>query len=426
MLRKYAHPRFLPILLFGFLSALPIPLTGSVLTAWLAEVHVAKALIGLLALFECPFALKPLFWPLINRVSIPLLTSLLGRRRSWALLSFLGAACGLAISALITPEEHLLLFYTCIALTSAFSGCIYLIGVAYEIESIPPDQYAGGSACVIFGYRLGLVTAGAGALFLAHYYTWTLAYLIICAGMVVGTLILLLAAEPAYTQPKPILPSKLREASWWQKFSGLVVEDVLQPALEIFKQRRWYFILLFLLFYRAGDNLVENMITPFYIELGFTKIQIAYVAKIYGIGATILGSFVGAAVVTAIGLERSLVVLGGVHACRFLLCLSLLWIGPDLPLFMTAEIFNHFSSGMIMTAFVTALWKLTTPGKAAPQYAILWSALSLKTKLLAFLGGLIAQFFSWEFFFYSTFSIAMVGACLPLYISLSRPVLIKK
>jgi len=393
---------------------LPLPLTGSALTAWLAEEHVSKALIGLLALFECPFAIKPILWPLINRFSIPFLTPRLGRRKSWALVSFCGAIVLLAMAALLTPTPHLILFYVLIAGICLFSGCIYLIGIAYEIESLSIQQYSEGSACVIFGYRLGLVTAGAGTLYIAHFYSWTTAYLVICAVMSAGTFCLLFAQEPPYTPPTPAIPEKLVGISWYKKIWGLLIEDLAIPILELVKRREWQWILIFLCFYRMGDYLVEGMVNPFFLDLGYTKADIANAAKLCGMIATVLGALCGAVVSSHMGLERALAFLGLVHAGRFAFYLVLIHIGPNLPVFMVAEAFQHFSGGMIMTVFIAALWRLTTPGKAAPQYALLWSAISLKSKLFAFFGGLLANYLSWDLFFFIALVVSLLASLLPL------------
>lgn len=422
MLKYYNHPRFLVLVLFGFLSALPLPLAGSALTAWLAEEHIPKILIGVLAFFECPFAIKPLFWPLINRVSIPYLTPLLGRRRSWTLVSFLGLALFLALAAITTPVPNLYLFYTLIGCISAFSGCVYLIGIAYEIESLDPLQYGQGSACVIFGYRLGLLTAGAGTLFMAHYYSWTTAYLAICLIMTVGAICLLFADEPRYTPAPPVLPEHLKNTPLLKKLWAIVYEDVIGPAFDLIKRPEWQWILFFLLFYRAGDYLVDGMINPFYLSIGFNKAEIAYVAKITGMVATISGALLGGVVFAAIGLKRALVLLSVVHAGRFLLYLEMINVGPNISFFMFTEAFQHFSGGMMMTVFIAALWKLTTPGKAAPQYAMLWSALSIKSKCLAFCGGVIAHYFSWDLFFTIALIMGLGGSLLPLGVTILQDI----
>jgi MFS transporter, PAT family, beta-lactamase induction signal transducer AmpG len=420
MFKRYSHPRFFALCLFGFLSALPIPLTGSVLTTWLAELGIAKALIGLLALFEAPFALKPLLWPLINRTKIPFFTKFLGRRKAWAFVSLLGSALFLALSALISPVPNLLLFYLLIALTSLFSGAVYLIGIAYEIESLPPAKYGHGSACVICGYRLGLVTAGAGTLFLAHFFSWPLAYICICSTIVFGTLLLLLTEEPKYTQEPPQIAEDLRHAPLLQKVKILLWEDVLMPCLDLFRRPEWQWILVFLLFFRTEEYLVDKMINPFYCDIGFSKAEIGSLSKINGMVATVAGAFVGGSLVSFVGLERGLIISSLIHAFRFLFCIVLAWTGPNIVWLMSTELFQHFSGGMMMTAFIAALWKLTTPGKAAPQYAVLWSALSVKAKLIAFLGGLLAHFISWELFFFIAFILALVSSLLPAFISILK------
>src|SRR6202045_1133398 len=185
-LAVYRQPRLLAILFMGFSSGLPLALTASTLTFWLAEIGVSLTTIGFFALVGISYNLKFLWSPLIDRLPIPFLTARLGRRRSWALA--IQVPLGLAILAMGLTDPRSDPAATAIAavVVAFLSASQDIVIDAYRIELLLPEEQGAGAAAPQWGYRFGLLAASAGALYAAAFATWSFAYSLMAALMLVG------------------------------------------------------------------------------------------------------------------------------------------------------------------------------------------------------------------------------------------------
>jgi len=394
----YWDRRILGIVVLGFASGLPLPLTFSTLSIWLAESGVAKAEIGLFALVGLPYAYKFLWAPAIDRLPLGPLTRRLGRRRGWMLA--IQALLALAILALGRADPAISPAPTALAaLAVAFLSASQDVAIdAYRVEILDGPQQGAGAGSIVFGYRLGMLAGGAGALFLAAALPWAWAYAAMAAAMLPAMATVLALREPATPPPAPAAGA----AAWFR-------EAALAPFAEFARRSGWPMLLLFVVLYKLGDSLAGTMANPFYLEMGFSKEEIASVSKLFGLVATLAGGFLGGLLVARWGLAASLVACGVLQAASNLMFAVQAMAGHDLPLLMVTIGFENLAGGMGTAAFVAFLSALCNASYTATQYALLSALAALPRTLLSSSAGFLAEEMAWVGFFLFTAAAALPG-----------------
>jgi len=418
----YMDRRVLSILFLGFASGLPLALTFGTLSLWLAEVGVSKTTIGLFALMGTPYTLKFLWAPVMDRLPIPYLTRRLGRRRGWTLVTQLALMAAIAGLGATKPGVHPGMTAV-LALVVAFCSASQDIVIdAYRVEILEERQYGAGAATIVLGYRIGMLVSGAGALYLATVVGWFATYAIMSLFMIVGIATVLLNPEPRiqksrysveqerriaeYLQTRPHLQGKKADVLSWL-YGGVV-----SPFAEFLRRRGWVVILLFILLYKFGDAIAGIMTMPFYVELGFTKIEIANITKVFGLAATIIGGVIGGVIVDRIGILKSLFVCGILQMLSNLMFAVLAMVGKDLSLLAVTIAVENLSGGMGTAAFVAYLSSLCNVAYTATQYALLTSLMAFGRTILSSSGGWLADQTDWVSFFVLTTFAALPGLLL--------------
>jgi PAT family beta-lactamase induction signal transducer AmpG len=384
----------LAILLMGFSSGLPLALTGSTLAIWLKESAVSLTAIGLFAQVGLSYNLKFLWAPVMDRVPVPLLTRALGRRRSWALVIQALLALALLAMALCDPNASPWRVALAAAAVAFLSASQDVVIDAYRVELLEEREQGAGAAATQVGYRIGMIASGAGALYLASYFGWFWSYAGMAALMLVGMTTVLLTREPKLHKPP-------RSGNWLKT-------SVLAPFAEFATRRFWIPILVFVVLYKFGDALAGMMSSPFYIAIGFTKIEIANVVKIFGTGASIAGIFLGGTLVYRIGIMRALLLGGALQAASNFMYVVQFWVGPDPAMLAVTIAAENVTGGMASAAFVAYLSRLCNPAFTATQYALLSALAALARTFLAGGGGYLAEKLGWQNFFLTS-----TAACLP-------------
>jgi len=423
----YADRRVLSILFLGFASGLPFMLTGGTLFVWLAEAGVTKTAIGLFAIMGTPYTLKFLWAPLMDRMAIPYITRRLGRRRGWAIVTQLASMAAIAGLGATNPAVHPGLTAV-LALVVAFCSASQDIVIdAYRVEILQERQFGAGAAVIVLGYRVGMLVSGAGALYLATYMGWLATYGVMSGFMIVGMATVLLNPEPnvqksresvdrenriaQYLQTRPDLHGKKAEVVAW------LYGAVISPFAEFLSRRGWAVILLFILLYKFGDALAGIMTMPFYVELGFTKIEIANITKVFGLAAVIIGGIIGGVMVDRLSILKSLFVCGILQMLSNLMFALLAVAGKDLGLLTLTIAVENLSGGMGTAAFVAYLSSLCNVAYTATQYALLTSFMAFGRTLLASSGGWLADRMDWVGFFVLTTFAAVPGLLLLVVIT---------
>ena len=182
----YTQPRVLGMIFLGFSAGLPFLLVFSTLSAWLSDEGISRSVIGFFSWVGVTYSIKVFWAPVIDRLPLPFLTRLLGRRRSWMLIAQIGIALGLMGMANIDIHSQTQTLAVCAVAVAFCSATQDIVVDAYRIEAVTPDYQGAMSATYVFGYRLALLVAGAGAFYIADYTNWQTTYYAMSAIMSVG------------------------------------------------------------------------------------------------------------------------------------------------------------------------------------------------------------------------------------------------
>ena len=396
-------PRLALMLALGFSSGLPFLLIFSTQSAWLREAGVSRSAIGLMSYVALAFTLKFAWAPVIDEYDPPLVAAWLGRRRGWMLIAQLTVASGLAGLAFGAPATSLS-WNIAFAFLTAFGAASQDVTIdGWRIDAAPIERQGMMAAVYQFGYRLAMLCAGAGALYLADFVSWRAAYLAMAGMMLVGIGGCLLS--PRLDRPRPNSGGRVSLAA-----------SFVEPLRDLLGRHGAALIAILALvaIYRLPDYVSGVMANPLYIDLGFTKSDIATVSKLYGVWIGLAGAFGGGVVVARLGLMPALI-LGGVAASSSHLSLALLASkGASLPLLTFAVSVESFASGFAGAALIAYMSSLVSPAFAATQYALLSSLYALPGKLIGGLSGVMVDEFGYVRFFLGTAAIGVPVVALSL------------
>ena len=402
----------------GFSGGLPFLLVFSTLTAWLAESGVEKGAIGFFAWVGITYSIKVLWAPVIDTLPLPLLHRLLGRRRAWMLAGQAGIASGLVLMALTGPQSLWLLSLW--ALLVAFSSATQDVAIdAWRIEAAPETEQGAMSASYIFGYRVALLAGGAGALYLAEYLDWQSAYFIMAALMSVGACTVLLVAEPdGNAQPPGAAPNAAGAMGLLTHLRVWFFQAVAGPFVDFFRRhgQMALVILCFIAVFRLSDITMGIMANPFYLDLGFSKTDIANVAKVFGFFMTIFGSFLCGVLVVKWGLFLPLLIGAVAVSVTNLFFVGLAGMPPEVKYLALVISADNVSGGFAATAFVAYLSSLTNRVYTATQYALFSSLMTLPGKFVSGFSGLVVTGFGYPVFFLISAALGLPAIALAVFL----------
>lgn len=398
----YLKPDPLRMLFLGFSSGLPLLLVLGTLSFWLREAGIDLKTIGFLSWIGLIYGFKWVWAPIVDGVSIPILTTVFGHRRSWLLLSqaaLIASLCGMAFSnpALNLPVT------AAMALCCAFSSATQDIALdAFRIESAPSDRQAVLAAMYQTGYRLAMIWAGAGALAVAawagggagyHAEAWTVAYLVMAASVAVGTVTVLLSPEPSHS-------SRANRTLGKERF----IDYAAAPFRNFFQRfgRGALLVLVLIATYRVSDIVMGVMANPFYSDMGFSKEEVAAVSKIFGVVMTLTGAFAGGIITMRIGVLKTLFIGSVLSAGTNLLFCVLSQLGHSVPFLVLTVSADNLAAGLASAAFVAYLSSLTSSAYSATQYALFSSLMLLLPKFIAGFSGVLVESVGYGMFFLVT------------------------
>lgn len=384
--------RLLIVCLMGFSSGLPLALTGSTLQGWMKNAGVDLGAIGIFGLVAFPYSLKFLWAPIMDRFTPPIL----GRRRGWALITQVGLLASVWSLSKANPAESPILLATMALIVAFLSASQDIVIDAYRTEILKPDEWGIGSGLTQMGYRLAMLTSGGLAFILADQLAWNQVYEIMAALMGIGILATLLAREPENQQT----PASLRDA-------------VVLPFAEFLKRNHASEILVFILLYKMDAAFGVAMLTPFLLEMNFSKTEIGTVFKIFGLIATIAGTLAGGAWMMRLGMKRSLWVFGLLQGLAGLSLLALSLIGNSSPALVVAITTENFCSGLGNAAYAAFIMSLCDKRFTGTQFALLTSVMALTRLIANAPAGYIAKAVGWPTYFFISI-LLMIPALLVL------------
>ena len=391
LISVFRSKRIFLLLLLGFSSGLPLALTGATLQAWLAVEGIDIQAIGWFTLVGQPYVYKFLWAPLMDRYSIPLL----GRRRGWLLATQAALLAAIACMGTVSPKEAPFLL-AALALAVAFlSASQDIVFDAYRADVLGAEERGAGAAVSVLGYRIAMLVSGGLALILVdNWISWTQAYWLMAALMLVGVAATWAAAEPA-TPPRA--PKTLAEA-------------VREPLAEYFSRHGAWLLLLVIILYKLGDAFAGTLSTAFLLRgAGFSLTDVGWANKWLGVGATILGLLIGGALMAKLRLFKSLLLFGFLQAFTNLGFMLLAAAGKSYPLMITVIAAENLCGGMGTAAFVALLMAMCDRRFSATQYALLSALASLGRVYVGPAAGALAESFGWTTFFFLTFLVALPG-----------------
>jgi MFS transporter, PAT family, beta-lactamase induction signal transducer AmpG len=449
--RVYTEVVTLRMLFLGFSAGLPLLLVLGTLSFRLREAGINRTTIGYLSWVGLAYAFKWVWAPLVDRMPIPILTRLMGRRRSWLLASQFLIMAGLICMAFIDPQRALLPLVWA-ALLVAFGSATQDIALdAYRIESAIVERQAALAAAYQTGYRIAMIWAGAGVFWVAaitespaevggavkaacvavnnisqaatsglnaaslanaasasyQHQAWKVGYLVMAASMLLGVITVIFSREP-----NPRVYPQAKNAREWIK--GALIE----PFTDFIGRYRWQAALILALIatYRISDVVMGIMANPFYVDMCYTKLEVANITKVFGVIMTLVGAFVGGALAMRFGVMRVLMLGAVLSAASNLLFAWLGSRGHDLNALVFVISADNLSSGIASAAFIAYLSSLTNVNYSATQYALFSSMMLLLPKFLAGYSGKYVDAFGYSHFFTAT---ALLGLPVLLLVALA-------
>lgn len=405
----YRDPRMALIAVLGIASGLPLALTLSTLSAWLAKAGISRTAIGLFALVGLPYALKFLWSPLIDGLRLPWLCARFGRRRGWMLAAQASVAVAIAALGLTDPLRSPWLTAALALGVSFLSATQDIVFDAWRVEILKAREQGAGAAAVQLGYRIGMLVSGAGALYIADVFGFAVAYTVMAAGMAIGMAATLVAGEPAAPAGKGDASAGRADIVAW------VAAHVVAPFADFLRRPGWAAILLFIVLYKFGDAIAGVMSNPFFISLGFSLTTIASITKLFGVIATLVGVVAGGVLVARGGIFRALLYCGVLQLASNLMFALQAVVGADAWMLTATIAAENFSGGMGTAAFVAYLSRLCSFAFTATQYALFSSLAAVGRTVLSSGGGWLADRLDWIWFFVISAVCALPGLVVLLW-----------
>ena len=381
--------RIFVMLPLGFASGLPLALTAGTLQAWLTVEGVDLKTIGIFTMVGLPYTLKFLWAPVMDRMIPPWL----GRRRGWMVLMQLCVAVGLGLMAMTNPQLHPVWLAAYAVLVAFLAASLDIVFDAYRTDTLRPHERGLGAAVWVNGYRIALLTSGAGALVLADYVGWQLTYLAMAAVMISGVIVVLVSPDPTVVADAP----------------KSLTEAVGAPLAEFFARPTALGFLAVIVLYKLGDAFASALQTAFLIGgLGFSATDVGAV-KGFGVFATLIGAFFGGLLMIRSGLVRSLLIFGALQAVSNLGFVALALAGKNATVLTAAIVIENVTGGMGTAAFVALVMSLCDPRYTATQFALLSSLEALGRVFSGRPSAEVVALVGWTQFFVLTVVVSLPG-----------------
>jgi len=388
--------------LMGFTSGVPFLVIATLVQAWWVKAGLDLKVIGLLALTGLPYTFK-WAWSFWLDVFDPPLFAAWGRRRGWLLLSQTVLFAGLWFLSFLDPGQVGAVFALCLGLAFA-SATQDVVVDAYRREDLADADLAPGSAAYIWGYRLGMLAVGGGGLMAAGVLGLPTVFRLSAFLLLLGPLTLTFSPEPEGPRARPAGPA----------------ETVWRPLAQFFKRPAAVQVLLFIFFYKFGDQLAASLTTAYYLTLGYEDFDIGAVSKIMGTLATLAGVALGGWGAARLGLKTSLWIFGFLQMVSTL-GFVLLYYLPVHPAALGLVVGQeNLAAGAGTSAFVAFMTGQTDRGFSASQYALLSSLMALPRTLLSAPAGWLAETLGWPGFYYLSTALALPGFVLLHHLSRRR------
>jgi MFS transporter, PAT family, beta-lactamase induction signal transducer AmpG len=404
--RPYLRKNPAVAFLLGISSGFPLTLLVATLTFWLAKVGLDTTTIGLAVMVGIPYTIKFLWAPLLDKLHLPFLHDRLGQRRSWLFL--IQALLVLSVWQLGASDPqpgNLTTFFVWALITAFLSATQDIVIDAYRIEILEEEEFAHGTAANQFGYRTGNLIAGAGTIYIASSEGLGL-------GWALGYGLTALCVVPAILGALWVGPGKFvdRFADATGMTAGQwLTESVINPFREFLSRHGAFLILGFVLTVKVGDAMGQAMLSPMIVQLGFSDLDYISANKLWGFGALIVGSALGAPFLLWLGMGRALLISGLLMMFSNAMFMILAATGNNYWMMVAAIVTENVTSGIGLTVFATYLSGLSNIAYTATQFALLSSFAGVGRTFMAGPAGWVAGEIGWVGFWGFTIVAAIPG-----------------
>ncbi len=397
ILKIFADYRHIQVFILSSFSAMPLGILYKVVPAWLSEAQIGIAVITTFSIAKIFYSLKFLWSPFIDQIRIPIIGKI-GQRKSWMVICLASIAFILFMMSRLDPNSSLSELYGLVIALGVLSATYDIVFDAFRIEKFEPELQAIGAATAGLGYRIGLITIGAGAFYFSDLYGWQQTFFVIS---------MLYAAIIFYT-------ISLNETEIVrEKFNGLSLHSwkvmTIDPFADFFKRDGAIIILLAIICFKLGDAMLGVVAMPFYLDLGFTKSEIAFVSGVFGVIATIIGTFIGAYLMYRIGSLKGMIITAIVQSVTNASFIWLNHMGHDINAFMIAIAIENIAGGMGSGVLAGYLSVLCNKKFTATQFALFSSASGLVSHTIVVFGGTMVKSMGWDLYFFLTIVLAIPG-----------------
>ncbi|GHT92256.1 MFS transporter [Alphaproteobacteria bacterium] len=413
-LKTYRDPIVSSKFFIGFSCGLPFLLTLTILDLWLKDCGVSNTVIGLFTLLHWPFTLKFLWAPFIERYDFPFLSRKIGRLRGWAIASQLVLFCGLLGMASSSPDTSLVKLMVFASLVAFADGCQDISLYAYHMDRAKKDMFGPIAGVFVFGYKAGVFFSKSAALYLAYYFGWNSAYAAMAFSVLLCTAFVLCIKEPRINNTaksraisgdidnmmKSYENSENSKFEFVRLLKKTIRECLVCPCKIFMKRENWTSLIAIVVLFKVGYIITQKMAKPFYVDMGFSLLEIANVVQVFGTIAALLGGIIGGYLVKKRGLYNVMFYTAIVHALSCLAYIALSKIGHNMIALYVTVFTENITEGAMGTSFLAFLYSLCDDNKyRSTQYALLWAFYDFGGMFCRTISGAIADILGWTNFF---------------------------
>ncbi|MDZ5761157.1 MFS transporter [Lyticum sinuosum] len=412
--------------LMGFFAGLPLLMCGPILAFWLSQSNLDISIVSFAGLSSIPYALKFLWVPFIEYKSPPLLNYIFNRKKKisnhklWLISTQLIIGISMILLSQINPLNNLKFLVFLVFVISVSAATQESIMLAYDLSRLNSLEYSMGEAMRTSGYRLGMLCSSVSSLYLSSSYGWGASYFCIGILLIFGSIFSMLLKD-SFLSRQTIVLNYINSSDKKYKFKAWILRSIIDPISEIKNKEGWIAIFILTFIYKAGDNLVGNLHNVFYTSLGFSKIEIAEISKIFGTFATIIGCIFSGGMINRIGLGKSLIYGCLTHAIATYLYVIMYGIGYNKFALYGLIFLEHFTGGFRTTAlFTLRMYICQNNIYSVTQMALLSSISTMGRSSFSIWSGWIVKYFGWKTLFTIATLLSVPGLVIVLYISLKK------
>lgn len=402
-LKGYLKPAVFIFFFLGLSCGLPYSLIGYSLSLWLADAGIQLSVIGFFALVLLPYNFKFLWAPFIDKIKIPFFSQKIGPKKTWLILFQIGLVLSVLALSYFAPDKNTwveefetkkgiltipLQTYLFSFLVAFFAASQDIVVDSLRIDTLEKEEMGEGAGMYQFGYRMGMLTAGAGVVALSALIGWQTSYMII--GLIlIGSIFSSLFVKEEITIQK-------------EEQNNFFYDMVVAPFKDFMKHHKWVLLLLFIILYKLCNAVLGRMALPFYKDLGFSKGEIALISGTIGPWIILTGVAIGGVLVMRYKILNLLMALGFVEILTSLVFAMFSYFPHSTIMFLIVILFDNIVGGMGGAVFIAFLSGLCSKKYSATQYALLTSLMMLAVSVISVYSGIWAEEMGWFFFFMFT------------------------